>query len=171
MADPTTSTGPDPVAAVVVPSGAPLLDAARWVGHVCWAELRFHQVLTGWLALEPDPVLATTLWQIRAGRADLAEAWHRRLPELRELPRAGFVEPSGEAEAGFAALVALEDPQASRARALALAAALEGVQDHYQAHVAVAVGPADGPVAATLAAAVARTEADLGALAAATPAA
>ncbi len=147
--------------AVVVPAGEPLLDAARWVGHACWAELRLHEVLTGWLADEADPELVTVLWSLRAHRAELAEAWHRRLPELREFPRAGFVLPSDRGQAGASALEALTAADATSAeRVAALGGALAAMADHYRDRVPVAVGPADAPTADTLARALARTESD-----------
>jgi len=147
--------------AVVVPPGLPILEAAAWVGHACWAELRFHETLTRWLAIEADPAVAVTLWAVRAHRAELAEAWHRRLPELREFPRDQFVRSSREADDGFAALDALTTPEATSERVDALTAALGRMTDHYQQHAAVAVGPADAPVADTLRLAIARTQADL----------
>jgi hypothetical protein len=98
---PSGSTARPP--AVVVPAGAPLVEAAEWVGHACWAELRFHGALTRWLAAESDPVAATLLWRVRSHRAEVAEQWHRRLPELREMPRADFV------RAGDPTLAALFD--------------------------------------------------------------
>lgn len=143
--------------AVLVPAGASILDAAAWVGHVCWAELGFHEVLTRWLEDEGDAELAVELWALRAERAELAAAWHRRLPELRELPRAGFVEPSAVGEEGFAGLVELAGASRSAERASALRDALAAMQVHYTAHRTVAVGPADGPTATTLAEAVATT--------------
>ena len=152
---------PSPSPAVVVPAGWPMLDAAAWVGHACWAELRFHQVLTDWLAIETSASLATVFWAVRAHRAELAEAWHRRLPELREFPRPGFVKASPSGERGFADLEALTDPAGGAARSAALAVALAAVADHYRAHAEVAVGSADGPVADTLVSALARTESDI----------
>ncbi|MEZ5178157.1 MAG: DMT family transporter [Acidimicrobiales bacterium] len=77
-----------PGPAVVIPAGPPILEAAAWVGHACWAELRFHQVLTTWLAVEADLELSQAFWAIRGHRAQVAEWWHRRLPELREHPAA-----------------------------------------------------------------------------------
>lgn len=56
------------------------------MGQACWAELRFHQVLTTWLAVETDLELSQAFWAIRSHRAEVAEWWHRRLPELREHP-------------------------------------------------------------------------------------
>jgi hypothetical protein len=157
-------TEPAPVTSepvVVVPAGAPLVDAAPWIGHVCWAELELHRVLTGWLAVEADPAAATLWWAVRAHRAELAEAWHRRLPELRELPRAGFVEPSPVGEGGLASRADLDAPSATAERRAALGDALGALADHYRRHRSVAVGPADGPTAETLARAVSCTEADL----------
>ncbi len=146
---------------VVVPSGWPMLDAAAWVGHSCWAELRLHQVLTDWLAIETSAALSTAFWAVRAHRAELAEAWHRRLPELREFPRSGFVKPSTAGERGFADLEALTGPADGAARSAALTAALAAMADHYRARAQVALGPADAPVADTLTSALARTESDL----------
>lgn len=152
----------DPV--VLVPAGAPMLDAAGWVGHACWSELRLHQVLTDWLTAEPDPELSTTLWRVRSHRAAIAEAWHRRLPELRELPRAGFVEPGATDEEGVAVLDELSPSATTTERAAALAGALATLVARYDAHVAVAVGPADGPTVATLGDAIRATTADVASL-------
>ncbi len=160
---PETSDASDRAATdpqVLVPSGATMLDAATWTGRACWAELRLHQLLTGWLASGTDPTLAPVLWTIRSHRAELAEAWHRRLPELRELPRTGFVEPGAQAEEALAAMEDLTDPVTSADRVAALRVVLVALGDGYRRHVAVAVGPADGPTADTLAAAIARTESD-----------
>lgn len=155
------AAAPAPDPNVVVPVGLPILEAAAWVGHACWAELRYHQTLTRWLAVEDDPAVAVTLWAVRAHRAELAESWHRRLPELREFPREQFVRSSGEAEAGFEALDALTVPGAGAGRRAALAEALTRMATHYEAHLEVAVGPADAPTADTLRQAITRTETDL----------
>jgi len=154
---------------VVVPAGPSIIDAADWVGHACWAELRLHQVLTDWLGSETDPKLSASLWRIRSNRAAVAAAWHRRLPELHELPRAGFVEPSASGEEAFAALDALTASGASDDRVTALRTGLAKLGARYEQHVAVAVGPADGPTAATLADAIRTTAADGASLAAWTP--
>lgn len=157
----TDASAPSVPPFVVVPVGQPILDAAAWVGHACWAELRLHQVLTDWLAIEASPPLATAFWAVRAHRAELAEAWHRRLPELREFPRPGFVKSSAAGDQGLAGLEVLTDPADGAARVAALRAALAAMADHYRKHAQVAVGPADGPVADTLGWAIARTESDL----------
>lgn len=154
---------------VVVPAGRSIIDAADWVGHACWAELRLHRVLTDWLASEADPELSASLWRIRSNRAAVAAAWHRRLPELNELPRAGFVEPSDSGEETFAALDHLTASGTTSERASSLRLALASLAAHYDARVAVAVGPADGPTAATLVDAIRTTDADLAALDAWTP--
>lgn len=122
---------------VIVPAGLPLLDAARWVGGSCWLELHVHELITDVLAgAGLDHEARVALWRVRANRAEAAEAWYRRLPELRELPRETFVAaPDGSDVVGPAQGV--ED----------LLAALDR---RYAAHEPVAVGPADGPVAATL---------------------
>ena len=88
----------------------PILEAAAWVGHACWAELRLHAVLTHWLSVESDPEVTVLLWSERADAADRAEAWHRRLPELREHPRSAFIHASSEPVARlFNGLTTLED--------------------------------------------------------------
>lgn len=153
---------------VLVPAGEPILAAAAWVGTACWAELRLHQMISdllGTAQVAPLPEAtpgvdvdsnqgpsASLMWTVRAHRAEVAEAWHRRLPELREFPRPAFVVPGGDGER----LTADSD----------VTATLTALLDHYGRRVAVAVGPADGPVADTLAVAIARTEADLALLAA-----
>lgn len=157
----TNASAPSVPPLVVVPVGQPILDAAAWVGHACWAELRLHQVLTDWLAIEASPPLVSAFWAVRAHRAELAEAWHRRLPELREFPRPGFITSSAAGDQGFGDLNALTNPADGAARVAALAAVLAAMAAHYREHVGVAVGPADGPVADTLTWALARTESDL----------
>ena len=76
MTDPT----PD---AVITPPGLPILDAASWVGHACWVELRLHALLTHWLSVELDPRATSVLWTERADAADRAEAWHRACDQAR----------------------------------------------------------------------------------------
>lgn len=142
---------------VVIPAGSELLDAAAWVGRSCWIELTLHQHLTEWLADEHDPALAATLWTVRSRRAEVAERWHRRLPELRELARAGFVEPDADAESLLAPLATDASSGQRRDR---LAEVLDAIDERYRAHVAVAVGPADAPTARTLLEAIDATSAD-----------
>lgn len=144
--------------AVLVPPGLPLLEAAAWVGHACWAELRLHAVLTDWLAVEPEGEHTEVLWHERADAADRAEAWYRRLPELREHPKESFIVPSSEAVARlFVGLGALSAPDASLARRGALSAVLRGLRVGYHHRQEIAVGPADGPTALTIAAALRST--------------
>lgn len=145
---------PDVQPVVSIPAGAAIRDAAGWVGTTCWEELRLHQTLTDLLAgpdsdsgADDGSSMRQRWWVVRAHRAELAEAWHRRLPELREFPRAGFVAPNPDGSV----VVADGDPVAS----------LRALLDRYRAHVEVAVGPADGPVGETLGDAISRTEADL----------
>jgi hypothetical protein len=146
----------DPV--VITPPGLPILDAAAWVGHACWAELRLHAVLTHWLSVEPDAEASSVFWVERADAAERAEAWHRRLPELREHPKSSFVEASSEAVARlFNGLAGVDEPGATVARRGALSAVLRGLRLGYHAHQERAVGPADGPVATTLVAALRST--------------
>jgi hypothetical protein len=136
---------------VVIPPGLPILEAAAWVGHACWAELRLHAVLTHWLSIESDPEQVSVLWSERADAAERAEAWHRRLPELREYPQSVFVEASSEAVARlFNGLTSIDDPADTEARRGALAAVLRGLRLGYHQHQSLAVGPADGPTATTL---------------------
>lgn len=165
---------------VLVPAGEPILAAAAWVGTACWAELRLHQMIsdvlgTGVVAplasagevegaamsdgrparpfgvgVEGQPS-ASTLWVVRAHRAEVAEAWHRRLPELREFPRPGFVVAGTDGER----LLAGDD----------VSVTLQALLDHYRDRRAQPMGPADGPVADTLTSVIARTEADLALLA------
>lgn len=140
----------------VTPAGPLLMDAAAWVGAASWSELVLHQALTDLLVtVEPDQAVA--LWAVRARRAELATAWHQRLPELRELPRSGFVEPTSETATILAPLAesVTGDPIETVAEVLAT------LGRHYRSRQAVAVGPADGPTAAVLRRAVAETHADL----------
>lgn len=144
--------------AVLVPPGLPLHDAAAWVGRACWAELRLHEVLTGWLAVEADPEAVAVLWSERADAAERAAAWHARLPELRELPRPSLVQPSSDAVARlFNGLASIDSPERTAARRGALAAVLRGLRLGYHRQAQVAVGPADGPTATTLTAALRST--------------
>lgn len=150
--------------AVVVPAGPLLVDAAAWIGHACWVELRLHGALTAWLADEADDALAAELWVQRADAAARAEAWHHRLPELRELPRAGFVlAPSTAAETTLDDLEA----QPGAGRRAALAGLLRSLRAAYEDRSPVLVGPADGPAAATLDEAAGSVEASAAALGAA----
>lgn len=156
-----SDAGASPTPTVVIPAGLPILEAAAWVGQACWAELRFHQVLTAWLAVETDLELSQAFWAIRSHRGEVAEWWHRRLPELREHPRETFVAPSRpDVAARFDELEALVEPDASMDRAAAAAGVLIALGRGYEERRAVAVGPADRPVAATLVQAVAITVPD-----------
>lgn len=150
----------DPAADLVVitPPGLPILDAARWVGHACWVELRLHAVLTHWIAIEPDPEAVSVYWTERADAAERAEAWHRRLPELREHPRSDFVvAPSDGVADVLNELTLLDQPDRTEQRRGALSAVLRGLRLGYHAHQERAVGPADGPTATTLVAALRST--------------
>lgn len=148
----------DADATVLIPPGLPILDAAAWVGHACWAELRLHAVLTDWLAIEADPEQVAVLWTERSDAAERAEAWHRRLPELREHPKASFVEASSEDVARlFNGLTSILGPHDTDARRGALAAVLRGLRLGYHQRQELAVGPADGPTATTITAALRST--------------
>lgn len=128
---------------VVTPAGLPILEAARWVGASCWLELQVHGLITEVLASEGlDDDQRVALWRVRSNRAEVAEAWHRRLPELREFPRETFVGPLDESSGQI--------PYDTGGGISAVAGALSGLRQRYEAHAGVAVGPADGPVAATL---------------------
>lgn len=151
-------TGPAADAVVLTPPGLPILDAAAWVGRACWVELRLHAVLSHWMAIEPDPEAVTVYWSERADAAERAEAWHRRLPELREHPRPSFVQaPSEEVARLFNGLTGLDQPGHTEQRRGALSAVLRGLRLGYHAHQDLAVGPADGPTATTLSAALRST--------------
>lgn len=158
---------------MVVPAGRSHEDAAAWVGASCWAEQRVHDILTDWLAdaagagdgpageASPSGIVGRW-WTIRAHRADSAEAWYRRLPELREQPRSGFVAPH---EADRLALDGAAEAEGAVAREQAVHAMLTELRDRYRAHRDVAVGPADGPVADTLRRLLSMLDADLQSLA------
>jgi hypothetical protein len=151
----------DPDVVVIEPPGLPLLDAARWVGAACWTELRLFDVVSGWLPDSGDADDPQVLWSIRSGRAAAGEAWHRRLPELREFPRAGFVTPSSALAAQVFDDLALV--QAAN-RVSALGAVLGALRGAYRSQALVARGPADAPVSRTLVAELARLDTDLGRL-------
>lgn len=143
---------------VLAPPGLPILEAAMWIGNACWTELRIHAALTEWLKIEGDAEAVEVFWTERADAAERAEAWHRRLPELREHPKASFVEASSDGAAQVLnGLVAILDPAATAERRGALAAVLRGLRLGYHDRVAVMVGPADGPAATTLNAALRST--------------
>lgn len=116
------------------------------------AELDLHGMLTLMLP-DAGPGLSTRLWTVRAHRAEMAEEWHRRLPELREMPRETFV-PAGPASSAV--------PR--RGDITVAVSALRALIDRYTAWASVAVGPADGPVAATLERGVRLAEQDIDAL-------
>lgn len=156
-------TGPS--AEVVTPAGLPLEQAAARVGASCWIELALHQVLTVWLVDETDPSTSARLWAVRAHRAELAETWHRRLPELREMPREGFVVPPARWAERLAPDGAFASAAGSTDRLSALREVLGEIRDGYLEHQGLAVGPADGPVTDALRQAVARTDSDLALLA------
>lgn len=168
----------------VLPAGRLLMDAAAWVGAACWAELGLHRALTDLLGTSAvsgsnnvpaptdalgahDPHQVVALWAVRSHRAELAAAWHQRLPDLREMPRSGFVEPTPETEAILAPVTVpstdapTTSAPAADGRLDGLAAVLTGLARHYRAYQSLAVGPADGPTSATLRRAVADTDADL----------
>jgi hypothetical protein len=151
----------DPSPTVLVPVGAPLLDAAAWVGASCRAELELHARLTAALADGVGPDRSSALWTVRAHRAELAEAWHRRLPELREFPREGFVAAPATGSSPDEAPATTD----SSADDLGwVTAALRALLDRYAERVPVAVGSADGPTADTLQQAIRRTQDDLAAV-------
>lgn len=146
----------EPSPTVLIPAGEPIEVAAAWVGASCRAELDLHARLTEALAAGVGPATSPVLWAVRAHRAELAEAWHRRLPELREMPREGFVAAVDGADGS--------DAQHGSDDLGWVTAALRSLLARYEERVAVAVGPADGPTADTLRAAIRRTEDDLAAL-------
>lgn len=139
---------------VLVPAGLPILEAAAWVGHSCWAELALHDALTGWLTDEDDAEVAVAFWGLRAQAAARAEAWHRRLPELREFPRATFLQAPEGGIAEVDALGTLTGVGRGPERLAALDSALARLVARGETHRRVALGPADGPIAGTLGAAV-----------------
>lgn len=152
---------PLPPTVTVTPAGPLFMDAAAWVGAASWAELQLHRALTDLLrTAEPDQALV--LWAVRARRAELAAAWHQRLPELRELPRSGFVEPTADVSEILAPLEAATSGGSAGGESISVVAGvLAELAAHYRAQESSVVGPADGPTAATLRRAVADTDADL----------
>lgn len=143
---------------VVQSAGLALVYAAEWVGQACWTELRWHQVLTAWLADETQAGAMVLWWSLRADAAERAEAWHRRLPELAQMARSSFVRPATTAAAeAFDRWEAATGP-GRRDRAVDV---LTGLAERYRAQVGVAVGPADAPVARNLADAVTAVERSL----------
>lgn len=151
---------------MVLPAGASIEHAAAWVGASCRAELVLHADLTRLLRTGSEPGRVNELWTVRAHRAELAEAWYRRLPELREFPREGFVRmPAGDpapdsAVDPSAAGVGVGDAGAAPSSVEAILDALVLLEQRYLDHLDRAVGPADGPVAETLTRALALTAED-----------
>lgn len=144
--------------AILIPPGPLLVQAAAWLGHACWAEVRLQEVLTRWLAVEPQGEHVEILWHERADAAERAEAWYRRLPDLREYPQAQFIVPSSDAVAAlFDRLAALDGADQSTLRRGALAAVLRGLRLGYKRQQDIAVGPADVPAALTIATALRST--------------
>jgi hypothetical protein len=124
--------------------------------------LRLHEVLTGWLAIDADADSVLLYWRERADAAERAQAWHQRLPELREQPKADFVLASSEAvERVFNGLAGLDHPAATDLRCGALSAVLRALRLGYHRRQPLVVGPADGPLATTIAAAL-RSTFDIG---------
>jgi hypothetical protein len=120
--------------------------------------LRWHEVLTGWMADpavgDADDGASIRLWSLRADAGERAAMWHRRLPELSELPRHGFLTCSSKnVDDGFHELAAT--PGGDSGRLAATVAVLGAFLAGYTARQATAVGPADGPVARSLVDAVA----------------
>lgn len=151
---PNDVAGADP-AAVLIPAGAPILEAAAWVGASCHLELVLHDRLGSLLASGRFPERTSDLWTVRAHRAELAAMWHRRLPELREFPRPPFVTAPADAASEHAWLDA--DGFGSITEVLT---ALHSLEARYLRHLDRAVGPADGPVAESLVRASAVTAED-----------
>lgn len=166
--------GDDPVAdrAVVVPAGARIEEAAAWVGASCRLELELHAGLTHVLRIGSEAERVNELWTVRAHRAELAEAWYRRLPELREFPRETFLrEPiddsspaddrSGSAEPGAGVADRPDGPDDHDAPGLGeILDTLAALEVRYLEHLDRAAGPADGPVAETLTRALTLTAED-----------
>lgn len=147
---------------VLVPAGLPLLEAAAWIGESSRLELDLHVRLTR-VMRHAGPARSPLLWEVRAHRAEVSEAWHRRLPELREMPRDRFMGADtafGRAGGGDSDVDPADD-------LTWLVDALEALVARYRSHLAVAVGPADGPTADTLGTAIGRAEGDIAALRAA----
>lgn len=140
-------------------AGAPIRDAAGWVGAACWTELRLHEVITGWLAGEPEPSAQIAFWTVRADRAAQARIWNDRLPQLAEMPRPDFMVPRrAAAVARLEGLGSLTQAGETAARVVGFDAVLADLGRGYARHRSVAIGPADGPVASALIDALARVE-------------
>ena len=148
----------------VIPAGLELRAAAGWVGQSAWVELWIFERLTALLAKgELSPTEKRAVWRIRSHRGEAAEAWHKRLPELREMPRKEFM-------AGDAALSELLESQSvNPSTAGVVKNLLTVLADRYSAYQPVAVGPADGPTAETLQNQIRVLETDLQALTLVTP--
>lgn len=151
-------SGPD-ARTVIVPAGAPILTAARWVAVSCRAELALHEVLTDLLRGGSEPEAVSTLWTVRAHRAEIAEGWHRRLPELREFPRDSLLADAADVAEDDAA-DAVDGASTGPASLAVVRERLLDLEARYVDHLDRAVGPADGPVADLLVRAIAVTAED-----------
>lgn len=83
------------------PSGFPLEEAARRLGHYAWAEMRTFEILGAWTQSVPEASIAAIVGAHANQHAWHAELWHQRFPELREWDRSDFVQPANDRLVAF----------------------------------------------------------------------
>jgi hypothetical protein len=113
-------------------------DSARRIRHYRYAEERLMRVLGGWIALTPELPAKLLFGRHVWDCAQHADAWGRRLPELRAPAQTS--EPANEAVIAFARL--LESPEAPRQTLERIAGAYGVLKPHlvtlYARHLAAA---------------------------------
>jgi hypothetical protein len=116
----------------------PVLSSAQRIRHYRYAEERMMRIMGGWIALTPELpaklVLGRHVWDC----AQHADAWGKRLPELREPAQQS--EPAGERFVAFMDLLeSAEAPGQTLERLTAVYRVLKPrLVAAYQAHLAVA---------------------------------
>jgi hypothetical protein len=113
-------------------------DSARRIRHYRYAEERLMRVLGGWIALTPELPAKLLFGRHVWDCAQHADAWGRRLPELRAPAQTS--EPANEGVVAFAQL--LESPEAPRQTLERIAGAYGVIKPHlvtlYARHLASA---------------------------------
>jgi hypothetical protein len=71
-----------------------LHDSARRIGAYKWAEMRLFEVIGGWVATTPEPVVKAFFAEQCHHHAWHAELWHQRLPLLREIDAESLTQPA-----------------------------------------------------------------------------
>ena len=149
MIDPAALNRAVPTGALLAPVAPDLVGAAVRVGHDCWWQSRLFEVVGGWVASEPDVGAKLVFGRHRAHHAWRAEQWHDRLPELRELPREGFVTAPNRAAAVLVETLAASTGTVERLAGL-YRVVLPRLVTAHEAHLDALAPVTDGPVGRTL---------------------